>query len=91
MLVLEGVCRSVNSNSETLIVNPVPAPPVLTSNQPVCEGSSLQLKATFISGALYFWGGPSGFQSSIYNPFRPAVSPADGGEYYAYISLNGCL
>jgi gliding motility-associated-like protein len=89
--VVEGVCRSVNSNTETLEVNPVPAPPVLTSNQPVCEGSSLQLNATFTSGALYFWGGPSGFQSFIFNPVRTAVSPADGGEYYAYISLNGCL
>lgn len=88
--VVEGVCRSVNSNTETLEVNSVPAPPVLTSNQPVCEGGSLQLVATFTSGAQYFWGGPSGFQSFVFNPVRPAVNPADGGEYYAYITLNGC-
>ncbi|MCE2823062.1 MAG: gliding motility-associated C-terminal domain-containing protein [Saprospiraceae bacterium] len=90
VLVVEGVCRSVNSNAETLTVNSVPAAPVLTSNQPVCEGESLGLNATFVANAQYFWGGPNGFQSFIFNPVRTSVKPADSGEYYAYISLNGC-
>lgn len=92
VLVVEGVCRSVNSNAEILMVNPVPAPPNLTSNQPVCEGDALRLIADPVSGAQYFWGGPNGFApgSAISNPVRNPVIIADGGLYYVYIVLNGC-
>jgi hypothetical protein len=60
------------------------------NNSPVCVGSSIQLSATFLSGATYSWTGPNGFTSTIHNPVIPNASFANAGNYQVLISSVGC-
>lgn len=81
------LCQSGTSNTVTVLVHPIPAVPVISSNSPVCEGAELQLEAQSVAGATYFWTGP-GFSSSDEDPTR---SPVMGGFYKLRISVNGCF
>ena len=60
------------------------------SNSPICVGSTLQLTAASISGAVYAWTGPSGFTSSLQNPSIPNIGFANSGEYSVTVSTIGC-
>jgi hypothetical protein len=76
-------------------VNPVPtapAPPTIGSNSPVCNGSTLNLTASTISGATYAWTGPS-FTSSNQNPSISNISLAAAGSYcvQATVTATGCV
>jgi len=78
------------ASSIAVLVHPVPAALILSSNQPVCEGSSLQLSAPSISGALYNWTGPNAFTSLVQNPVISNASLQTSGIYSAYVTVNGC-
>ncbi len=67
----------------------VPAP-TLSSNSPVCEGSTLTLTATSQSGAVYYWSGPAGFSSNNNNISILNVTAANAGSYSCYVINNGC-
>jgi gliding motility-associated-like protein len=68
----------------------VPASPTLTSNSPVCSGTTLSLTAQTIVGASYSWSGPNSFTSAVQNPTLGAVTLAAGGTYSVFISVMGC-
>lgn len=87
-IVVDG-CPSATSSID-VVVNPLPAAPVLSTGGPVCAGSTLQLNAVTVSGASYNWSGPLGFASSNQNPLLSNVSLANAGAYTASISVNGC-
>ncbi len=74
----------------TVVVNPIPPSPTLSSNSPVCAGSSLNLTATSIAGASYSWTGPNGFTSTLQNPVIPAATPVNSGTYTVAVSTTGC-
>jgi gliding motility-associated-like protein len=78
------------ASSLTAVVNPIPSAPVLSSSGPVCEGSSLNLMASNITGAVYSWTGPNGFTSSIQNPSLPSATVNASGTYSAFVIVNGC-
>ena len=59
----------------------------VSSNSPVCVGSSIELTAS--GGANYSWTGPNGFTSSLANPVISAASVAANGEYFCTISGSG--
>ncbi|RYZ56116.1 MAG: gliding motility-associated C-terminal domain-containing protein [Sphingobacteriales bacterium] len=82
-------CTSLPGTT-TLVVNPIPATPVITANTPVCEGSDLNLSSNAAAGTALAWTGPNGFSSTGQNPVVPAVSAANGGVYSLVVSLNGC-
>ncbi|MDQ3193308.1 MAG: PKD domain-containing protein [Bacteroidota bacterium] len=67
-----------------------PSPPIISSNSPVCAGSTLNLTASTITGANYFWTGPNGFASSLQNPSIPSVTSTHAGTYSCYIVVAGC-
>ncbi|MCO5287652.1 MAG: PKD domain-containing protein [Chitinophagaceae bacterium] len=69
-----------------------PDAPVLSSNAPLCIGSSLNLSATTsTTGAVTFkWTGPNSFTSSLQNPVISNVSIAASGTYYATVTQNNC-
>ncbi len=64
-------------------------PPACTSNGPVCAGQTIQLSAQSVANATYFWWGPAGFASSLQNPVITNATPANSGEYFLRIEVNG--
>ncbi|MCX6256557.1 MAG: hypothetical protein NTW49_01430, partial [Bacteroidia bacterium] len=63
---------------------------IISSNNPVCLGSSLQLTAPAFSGATYAWTGPANFSSSDQNPVIVNADYSNAGTYSLMISNNGC-
>jgi gliding motility-associated-like protein len=82
-------CTSV-AGSTMITVNPIPAPPVVGSNSPLCEGSTLFLAASGITGASYSWSGPNGFASASQNPTIANTSSVHSGIYAVTTTFNGC-
>ncbi len=74
----------------SVTVTGVPTSPGLSSNSPVCIGNDINLSATLVSGATYFWTGPNGFTSSLQNPVITNAQATDAGFYSVYITANGC-
>jgi gliding motility-associated-like protein len=74
----------------SLIVNAAPSITV-TSNSPVCEGSTIEFNANCVPGATYEWTGPGGFSSSVCNPVVANANPAlNAGTYTARMLVGGC-
>ena len=73
----------------TLITTPVA---IAYSNSPVCEGSSINLRAVSLTDGLYIWTGPNGFTSSMQNPVINNASSLNAGVYTLIIatSCNCC-
>jgi gliding motility-associated-like protein len=78
------------SGTVTVTVNPVPAAPTPSSNSPVCQGTTLNLSTSFVSGATYNWTGPNSFTSSLQNPSITNVQPVNAGTYTLTITVSGC-
>jgi len=83
---VSGPC---GTDVESFYVHQIITPnPVVTSNSPVCEGSTLNLSAT--GGTSYFWTGPNGFTSALPNPSIDSVTVNASGDYNVAVSTNGC-
>ncbi len=82
-------CSSANSTT-AVIVNQRPSTPVITSNDPLCEGGTLILGATNVSNATYQWTGPSGYTSNDQNPIISNITSASSGSYSVVVTANGC-
>jgi hypothetical protein len=72
-----------------MTVKPKPNSPATGNNAPFCEGGTLNLTASTIPGATYFWTGP-GFNSYDQNPQITNATTAQNGTYAVYAYLNGC-
>ncbi|MDX2002693.1 MAG: T9SS type A sorting domain-containing protein [Chitinophagales bacterium] len=83
-----GGCTATSTT--TVVINPQPAAPTVSSNSPVCEGQTLNLTASTIAGGTYNWNGPNGFSSSLQNPSRGAITQADAGQYNVTVTVTGC-
>lgn len=87
---------SPNCGSSTSVTQVIVNPSLNTiqanagSNSPVCTGSTLNLSATTIPGATYFWTGPLGFTSNQQNPVRTNATQQMNGVYTVQISGAGC-
>ena len=60
----------------------------VSSNAPLCEGSTLSLSSS--GGTTYAWRGPNGFTSNIPNPQVANITPAGSGTYTVVMTDNGC-
>jgi hypothetical protein len=69
-------CVSTASTNVTVGTAPVAG---ISSNSPVCEGSTLSLSAS--GGVSYNWTGPNGFASTQQNPVISNVTAVAGGLY----------
>jgi PKD repeat protein len=88
---LSGVTPgAVNSNAISMTVNTTPSTPTMSSNSPVCSGSSLNLTSNSVSGAAYAWTGPNGFTSTLQNPVISNTGSNATGTYNLTITSNGC-
>ncbi len=76
--------------SEALTINQVPLPVADASNDgPVCEGSSLTLKAN--DASLYTWTGPANYSSNQPSPVISNIPLNYAGKFYLkIISPEGC-
>ncbi|OFX37699.1 MAG: hypothetical protein A2X08_10060 [Bacteroidetes bacterium GWA2_32_17] len=82
-------CTSI-AGTTIVVVNPIPAAPIVGNNGPLCEGQTLNLTASDVIGATYSWTGPNGFSSSLQNPSIPNVTLAELGDYLVTVTVNGC-
>lgn len=59
-------------------------------NFSVCTGATINLNASFITGATYSWSGPNGFNSTAQNPTIPNAAAVNAGVYSLTITASGC-
>ncbi|MFM7758630.1 MAG: LamG-like jellyroll fold domain-containing protein [Crocinitomicaceae bacterium] len=73
-----------------LIVYPIPAPPVITTNSPVeCPGDLFTFVADSVQGGSFEWFGENNFTStSLSNSFNAEIE--DMGFYASTVTVNGC-
>ena len=72
------------------VVNMLPLAPIVSTNSPLCSGSSINLMAGTITGATYSWTGPNGFTSSLQNPTITNAGINASGTYLVTATVNGC-
>ena len=78
------------AGSTVVIVGNIPPAPTAGNNGPVCEGSTLSLIASTITGATYSWTGPNGFTSTQQNPtVSSSATTAMAGTYNVTATVNG--
>ncbi len=53
----------------------------ISSNSQICEGDTLKLFSSSVSGGNYSWSGPNGFTSNSQNPFIPDAKVLHSGDY----------
>lgn len=66
----------------------VPCPVAAGNNGPVCQGQTLNLTASNLTGATYSWAGPGGFASALQNPSIPNATPAMSGTYTVTVNIT---
>ncbi len=82
-------CSSA-AGSTSVIVNPAPVAPAVSSNSPVCQGAPINLTAPLVPGATYQWSGPGSFSSSVQNPTIASAALSNAGTYSLNITVGGC-
>ena len=83
-------CLSQESWEDTLVVNTIPASPIMLIDNVLCEGDTLTLNTPSVADSI-FWMGPDSFFSGVASPGVIIVTPANAGEYQLWIQENGCL
>lgn len=72
-------------------IKPTPSAPVMTSNSPVCDGTTLTISAASTpSGSTFDWAGPAGFTAATSSVSISPATLANGGVYTVVATLNGC-
>ncbi|MCX6312662.1 MAG: SprB repeat-containing protein [Bacteroidetes bacterium] len=74
------------------VVSCVPVISNITSNAPICSGSTLDLSPTIVSifnNITYAWTGPNSFSSSLHYPSIPLATSAASGTY-SLTATNVC-
>jgi hypothetical protein len=86
-----GACSSAIA-SLTVVVKPQPSPPRVNAlSATLCSGETIALNASSQQeGNLFYWTGPSNFQSGISAPRIPQATTAQSGAYTAIAILEGC-
>jgi gliding motility-associated-like protein len=86
-LTVTSAVGCVNTASTNVSVLSLPSP-TISSNSPVCFGSSLTLTAS--GGVTYQWNGPNGFNSVSANPTINNVTMPASGNYTLIAFVGTC-
>ena len=78
------------AGTTSVVINEIPSTPTVSSNSPVCAGSTINLTTPSVAGATYSWTGPNGFTSTIQNPTIANSTLAMAGLYSVTVTVNGC-
>jgi hypothetical protein len=85
----------LNTLSDSVYINvfesPIPLPPDVLSNSPVCSGNELFIQAEHQDSGLFYWNGPNDFISSEQNLLFPSSQSELSGVYEVYVSVGGCV
>ncbi|MCD6064535.1 MAG: hypothetical protein K0R82_2446, partial [Flavipsychrobacter sp.] len=92
-IVSSNIALISNDNGKNIAIGmTVPAKPVITSNSPVCSGSTLALSATSTSTLTGIsWTGPNSFSSTLSNPSISNATITASGTYKARAYSYGCV
>ncbi len=97
-LTVESPVACINSGSANITILPEPIQPSITgTSQTVCSGGDITLMATQYpngTSVIYEWIGPTGAViPGVNGPDLaiPLVMPADLGNYFVQVSVDGCL
>lgn len=82
-------CKSITDTIQILVLPLIPSP-ILSTNDTICEGDTLNLFANNLPGYTYYWVGPNGFTSNDINPFIAAASLSNTGNYSLYVQSGYC-
>ncbi|MDR2813990.1 MAG: gliding motility-associated C-terminal domain-containing protein [Prevotellaceae bacterium] len=97
----EGGCKSAQSNTATVTINPLPPTPavsITSSPHPVCEGGSVTLNASPAGEGRYQWyfekngaHKPVGVESNATTLYLPNILSSNAGPYSVQITNEyGC-
>jgi len=87
-----GTCKSSVVGPISLVDPNPPATPVITTNSPVCSGTTLNLSATSAtSGVTFNWSGPNSFTATGASATVNNTTVTNGGVYSVTATLNGCV
>ena len=71
---------------------PLPAPPVLTSNSPVCLGNKIEIVAAELTaGVTFFWSGPLGNNTTNDTDLVTPSTYGNAGMYVVTITKANCV
>jgi hypothetical protein len=92
--VVRAIVNSCTSATDTVVVSvgagTNPPRPVVAAEISVCEGDTIELKASVRTGDTLYWTGPNGFSSDAAVPKISAITTAQAGDYYAVAIFGGC-
>ncbi|MDR3678342.1 MAG: gliding motility-associated C-terminal domain-containing protein [Flavipsychrobacter sp.] len=92
-------CASLATASTRVKINPIPSDPTATSNSPLCEGATLNLRAldtTTTAPITYTWTAKNALNPNLHtsNQQNYTISPvqlSDSGLYSVFVYFaNGC-
>ena len=84
-------CVSPVSSPVVVVINPIPAVPIVSSNSPVEEGHTLNLIAQDVIGGSFNWSGPNAYTSTDQNPVLPFSTIAMSGIYSVKVKVGSCI
>jgi fibronectin type 3 domain-containing protein len=84
-----GGCTSP-AGTTIAVVNQTPAAPTAGNNGLLTAGSTLNLTASTVDGAVYNWTGPNGFTSTAQNPSILNVTTNASGSYSVTATVGTC-
>lgn len=87
---VNGLCLSSDFAVISITIKDLPLAPVLSAPSPICRGEEIQLNATLIQNATYFWTGPNGFTSTEQNPIILDFMAINDGDYFLFVEVDGC-
>jgi len=83
-------CQPVVATTDLWVNDVIPAAPTATSSALNCNGGSLSLFASTVTGATYDWAGPGGYTAIVQNPSLTPISSANAGVYSVTATVDGC-
>lgn len=85
--IVNGCSSEVASQQVDVLLAPIAS---ARSNSPICEGNDLDISATSISGAHYYWSSVSGYNSTQQMNQLQGLS-AGQHIYYVAVEKDGCV
>ena len=87
---VDGFCNNSDEAIITINFNEIPPTPIITVNQNVCAGDSIQFNVNNIPNATYQWSGPNGFSSNNQNPLITDYNINNLGQYTVKVIIGSC-